>query len=225
MSSRLYPCKILKVLEMENAKTGTTTVGIVTKEGVVLGTEHRASMDTFIAHKTAQKLYMLDYNVGMTTAGLVGDLQVLVRYMKAEISLYRIRRKMYMPVGAVATLLSNILNERKFFPYYVGLLVGGFDSKGYHVFSIDAAGGAIEDKYASVGSGSLFVYGVLEDRWKDDMSLDEGINLVIRGINAAMKRDAASGDGISIATITKEKGFVELSNEEIESRMKKLKLK
>jgi len=210
---------------MENAKTGTTTVGIVTKDGVVLGTEHRASMDTFIAHKTAQKLYMLDYNIGMTTAGLVGDLQVLVRYMKAEISLYRIRRKMYMPVGAVATLLSNILNERKFFPYYVGLLVGGFDSKGYHVFSIDAAGGAIEDKYASVGSGSLFVYGVLEDRWRDDLSLDEGIELVIRGINAAMKRDAASGDGISVATITKERGFEELSNEEIEKRMKELKLK
>ena len=210
---------------MENAKTGTTTVGIVTKDGVVMGTEHRASMETFIAHKTAQKLYKLDYNIGMTTAGLVGDLQVLVRYMRAEINLYRIRRKMYMPVGAAATLLSNILNERKFFPYYVGLLVGGFDSKGYHVFAIDAAGGAIEDKYASVGSGSLFVYGVLEDRWKDDLSLDDGINLVIRGINAAMRRDAASGDGISVATITKDEGFVELSQEEVEKRMKKLKLK
>ncbi len=210
---------------MENAKTGTTTVGIVTKDGVVMGTEHRASMETFIAHKTAQKLYKLDYNIGMTTAGLVGDLQVLVRYMRAEINLYRIRRKVYMPVGAAATLLSNILNERKFFPYYVGLLVGGFDNKGYHVFAIDAAGGAIEDKYASVGSGSLFVYGVLEDRWKDDLSLDEGINLVIRGINAAMRRDAASGDGISVATITKDEGFVELSQEEVEKRMKKLKLK
>ncbi len=210
---------------MENAKTGTTTVGIVTKDGVVLGTEHRASMETFIAHKTAQKLYKLDYNLGMTTAGLVGDLQVLVRYMRAEINLYRIRRKRYMPVGAAATLLSNILNERKFFPYYVGLLIGGFDNDGYHVYAIDAAGGAIEDKYASVGSGSLFVYGVLEDRWKDNLSLDEGINIVIRGINAAMKRDAASGDGISVATITQESGFVELSDEEIEKRMKKLKLK
>ncbi len=210
---------------MENTKTGTTTVGIVTKEGVVLGTEHRASMETFIAHKTAQKLYKLDYNLGMTTAGLVGDLQVLVRYMRAEVSLYRIRRKSYMPVGAVATLLSNLLNERKFFPYYVGLIVGGFDGKGYHVYSIDAAGGAIEDKYASVGSGSLFVYGVLEDRWEEDIGLDEGINLVIRGINAAMRRDAASGDGISVATITKEKGFVELSDEEVAERMKNMNLK
>ena len=210
---------------MENKKTGTTTVGIVTKEGVVLATEHRASMDTFIAHKTAKKLYMLDYNIGMTTAGLVGDLQVLVRYMKAEISLYRIRRKMYMPVGAAATLLSNILNERKFTPYYVGLIIGGFDNKGYHVYSIDAAGGAIEDKYASVGSGSLFVYGVLEDRWKDDLSLDEGVNLAIRGVNAAMRRDAASGDGISVATITREKGFEELSLEEVNKRLKKMKLK
>ncbi len=210
---------------MENKKTGTTTVGIVTKDGVVLATEHRASMETFIAHKVAKKLYKLDDNIGMTTAGLVGDLQVLVRYMRAEISLYRIRRGMYMPVNAAATLLSNILNERKFMPYYVGLIIGGYDSQGYHVFSIDAAGGAIEDKYASVGSGSLFVYGVLEDRWKDEMSLDEGINLAVRGITAAMKRDAASGDGISVGTITKEKGFVELSNEEVEKRAKKMKLK
>jgi len=210
---------------MENKKTGTTTVGIVTKEGVVLATEHRATMDTFIAHKTAKKLYMLDYNIGMTTAGLVGDLQYLVRYMKAEISLYRIRRKMYMPVGAAATLLSNILNEKKFTPYYVGLIIGGFDNKGYHVYSIDAAGGAIEDKYASVGSGSSFVYGVLEDRWKDDLSLDEGVNLAIRGVNAAMRRDAASGDGISVATITREMGFEELSPEDVNKRLKKMKLK
>ena len=210
---------------MENVKTGTTTVGIVTKDGVVLGTEHRASMETFIAHKVAQKLYKLDSNIGMTTAGLVGDLQVLVRYMRAEISLYRLRRDTLMPVNAAATLLSNILNERKFYPYYVGLIIGGYDHRGYHVFSIDAAGGAIEDKYTSVGSGSLFVYGVLEDRWSDDMKLSEGVDLAIRGINAAIRRDAASGDGISIATITKEKGFVELSSEEIEKRMKKLKLK
>ncbi len=209
---------------MDNVKTGTTTVGIVTKEGVVLATEHRASMETFIAHKVAQKLYRLDRNIGMTTAGLVGDLQVLVRYMSAEISLYRLRRGSLMPVGAAATLLSNILNERKFFPYYVGLILGGYDNKGYHVYSLDAAGGAIEDKYASVGSGSLFVYGVLEDRWKDDMGLDEGVNLAIRGITAAMKRDAASGDGIAVATITKERGFEDLSGE-VEKRMKKMKLK
>ena len=210
---------------MEQVKTGTTTVGIVTKEGVVLATEHRASMETFIAHKVAQKLYKLDDNIGMTTAGLVGDLQVLVRYMRAEINLYRLRRNMYMPVNAAATLLSNILNERKFMPYYVGLIIGGFDNSGYHVFSIDAAGGAIEDKYASVGSGSLFVYGVLEDRWSDDISLSEGVDLAIRGITAAMKRDAASGDGISVATITEEKGFVELSEKDVEKRLKKLKLK
>ncbi len=225
MAIRLTTRNFQRVLNMEKLKTGTTTVGIVTKDGVVLATEHRASMETFIAHKTAQKLYKLDDNIGMTTAGLVGDLQVLVRYMKAEIALYRTRRNMLMPVGAAATLLSNILNERKFFPYYVGLIVGGYDTKGYHVFSIDAAGGAIEDKYASVGSGSLFVYGVLEDRWSDDISLEEGINLAIRGIHAAMKRDAASGDGISVATITKKRGFEGISEEEVEKRRKKMRLK
>ncbi len=209
---------------MENVKTGTTTVGIVTKDGVVLATEHRATMETFIAHKVAKKLYRLDNNIGMTTAGLVGDLQVLVRYMHAEISLYRIRRGANMPVSAAATLLSNILNERKFMPYYVGLIIGGYDNKGYHVFALDAAGGAIEDKYASVGSGSLFVYGVLEDRWRDDLSLEEGVDLVIRGVRAAMRRDAASGDGVAVATITKDRGFEDLSSE-VTKRMKKMKLK
>ncbi|MEM0245819.1 MAG: archaeal proteasome endopeptidase complex subunit beta [Thermoplasmata archaeon] len=205
----------------EKLKTGTTTVGIVTKEGVILATERRATMETFIAHKITQKLFMIDKYIGMTTAGLVGDLQVLVRYMRAEAEL---KNKVPMSVQAAATMLSNILNQSKFYPYYVSLIIGGYDLRGYHVFSLDAAGGSIEDKFVSAGSGSLFVYGVLEDSYNDQITLDDGINLAIRGVNAAMKRDAASGDGIDVATITDKEGFVKLDDEEIKKRMKKLKL-
>ncbi|MEL9998706.1 MAG: archaeal proteasome endopeptidase complex subunit beta [Thermoplasmata archaeon] len=208
----------------EKLKTGTTTVGIVTKEGVILATERRATMETFIAHKITQKLFMIDKYIGMTTAGLVGDLQVLVRYMRAEAELYRLKNKVPMSVQAAATMLSNILNQSKFYPYYVSLIIGGYDLRGYHVFSLDAAGGSIEDKFVSAGSGSLFVYGVLEDSYNDQITLDDGINLAIRGVNAAMKRDAASGDGIDVATITDKEGFVKLDDEEIKKRMKKLKL-
>ncbi len=206
---------------MEVKKTGTTTVGIVTKEGVVLATEHRATMEHIIAHKVAKKLYKIDENLGMTTAGLVGDLQVLVRYMRAEAALYRLKRGQLMSVEALATLLSNILNASKYFPYWVSILVGGYDNRGYHVFAVDAAGGAIEDKYASTGSGSLFVYGVLEDRYQEDMSLDEAVELAVRGIAAAMKRDAASGDGIEVATITKKDGFQYVPDSKIKKLMPK----
>ncbi|MGC8565861.1 MAG: archaeal proteasome endopeptidase complex subunit beta [Thermoplasmata archaeon] len=208
----------------EKLKTGTTTVGIVTKEGVVMATEKRATMDNFIAHKVTQKLYEIDKYIGMTTAGLVGDLQVLVRYLRAEVELYKLKNKKPITVQGAATLLANILNQSKFYPYYVSLIVGGYDSKGYHVFGLDAAGGSIEDKYISAGSGSLFVYGVLEDSYHDDLTIDEAINIVIRGVSAAMKRDSASGDGIDVATITEKEGFVKLDDDEIKKRMKKLKL-
>ena len=144
-------------MESENVtKTGTTTLGIVCKEGVVIATETRATMGTLIAHKETKKLYPIDEHLALATAGLVGDLQVLARYLNAEANLYRLKRDVKIPVQSAATLMSNILNQRKFYPYYVQLILGGFDSTGGHVYSLDAAGGAIPDKYTSGGSGSDF---------------------------------------------------------------------
>jgi proteasome beta subunit len=141
----------------EVKKTGTTTLGMVCKEGVVIATEKRATMGTLIAHKATQKLYQIDNHLALATAGLVGDLQVLARYLNAEANLYRLKRDVRMPVKSAATLMSNIMNQRKFYPYYVQLVLGGFDQTGGHVFSLDAAGGAIPDKYTSAGSGSPYV--------------------------------------------------------------------
>ncbi len=208
----------------ENAKrTGTTTLGMVCKDGVVLATERRATMGTMIAHKVTKKLFKISDHLALTTAGLVGDVQILARYLTAEAKLYQFDREMEMPVEAAATLMANILNQTKFFPYYVQLIIAGYDSTGGHVYALDAAGGAIPDKYASTGSGSPYVYGVLEDHYRDDMTVDEGIDLAIRALSSAMKRDSASGDGMDIAVITKE-GFRLLSDEEIEERKKKLNI-
>ena len=121
-------------------KTGTTILGMVCKDGVVVATEHRATMGTLIAHKATKKLYKIDEHLALCTAGLVGDLQVLSRYLSAEVNLYRLKRDMKMPVNSAATLMSNILNQRKFAPYYVQLILGGWDSEGGHVYSLDAAG-------------------------------------------------------------------------------------
>lgn len=207
----------------KEVRSGTTTLGLVCKDGVVLAAERRATMGTLIAHKVTKKVFKLDDNIGITTAGLVGDLQVLTRYITAEVELYRLKRGVPMSVEACATLTSNILSARRFFPYLVQLVIGGVDTKGSHVFSIDLAGGAIPDTYVTTGSGSPFVYGVLEDQYKEGLSTDEGLDLAVRAITAAMKRDAASGDGIDVVKITKD-GYFEISDEEIEKRKQKMKL-
>jgi proteasome beta subunit len=205
--------------------TGTTTIGLVAKEGVVLASERRVSSGSggFIMNKTAQKVFKIDGNLGMTIAGLVGDAQVLVRYLRAEVALYRMRRGSPLSVEGSATLLANILNGNRLYPYYAWMLLGGVDNKGGHIFSIDPAGGSIEDKFVSVGSGSTFAYGILEEGYSRDMALADGIDLAIRGVTAAMKRDAASGDGYLVNTITP-KEYREWSEDEINKRLKALKI-
>jgi proteasome beta subunit len=207
--------------EKEVTKTGTTTLGMVCKEGVVIATETRATMGTLIAHKNTKKLYKIDEHLALATAGLVGDLQVLARYLNAEANLYRLKRDIRMPVKSAATLMSNILNQRKFYPYYVQLILGGYDDTGGYIYSLDAAGGAIPDKYTSGGSGSPYVFGVLEDSYRDDLTTSEGVDIAIRAITAAKSRDSASGGEINIAVITKD-GLKEIPEEEIKKRKEKL---
>ncbi|HLA46849.1 MAG TPA: archaeal proteasome endopeptidase complex subunit beta [Thermoplasmata archaeon] len=203
--------------------TGTTTIGIVAKEGVVLAADRRVSAGTLIAHKRGKKVYKLDDNLGLTTAGLVGDLQVLARYVTAEVELYKLKRNAPMPVEACATLTANILSGRRFFPYYVQLLIGGIDRKGGSLYSLDLAGGSIPDKFVSTGSGSPYVYGVLEDHYRDDITIAAAIDLGIRGVHTAMKRDMASGEGIDCVSITKE-GYTQFSEADIEKRKAAMKL-
>lgn len=202
-------------------KTGTTILGMVCKEGVVVATETRATMGHLIAHKATQKLYKIDEHMALCTAGLVGDLQVLARYLNAEANLYRLKRDGKMTLKSAATLMSNILNQRKFYPYYVQLILGGYDDAGGHIYSLDAAGGAIPDKYTAGGSGSPYVFGVLEDLYEDGLTCDEGVDIAIRAVKAAKSRDSASGGMTNIAIITKE-GFKEISQEEIKKRLEKL---
>ena len=208
---------------IEDVKKGTTTIGMVCKDGVVMATEMRATMGTLIAHKTTQKLFKIDDNIGLTVAGVVGDAQTLARYITAEVELYKLKRGQPMTVRSAATLTSNILAGSRFYPYWVGLILGGIDRDGSHVYALDMVGGAIPDDYVTTGSGSPFVYGVLEDHYEKGLSVSDGMDLAIRSLHAAMKRDAASGDGYSVVTITKD-GFNPLDEKEIQKRLSKLKL-
>ena len=192
--------------QVQESMKGTTTIGIIFAGGVILATEKRATMGYMIASKKAKKVYQVAERIGMTTAGGVGDAQQLARILTVECNLYQIRRSRAITVGAAATLLSNYLNQNRYFPYYVQLLVGGWDDHGPSVYSVDAMGGATkEEEIVATGSGSPMAYGVLEDRFRANMSEDEAIDIAIRGLKSAMKRDAGSGEGIHIVVITKDK--------------------
>ena len=203
--------------EIEALKTGTTTVGIRTKDGVILASERRATMGNIIAHSHVQKVFSISDNIGMTIAGLVGDAQLMVRWLQSEVSVYSMKRGAPMTVGAAATLVANVIRQG----FYLGLIVGGFDAKGGHIYSIDGAGGCIEDEYVSVGSGSLFALGVLEGKYKTEMTEEEGIDLAISALNSAIRRDSASGDGMLISVINK-KGTKEIPETEIRTRAAEL---
>ncbi|MDI6719476.1 MAG: archaeal proteasome endopeptidase complex subunit beta [Methanomicrobiales archaeon] len=186
--------------------TGTTTVGLTFSGGVVLATEKRATMGYLIASKKAKKIYRIADRIGMTIAGGVGDAQQLARIMTVECSLYEIRRGKPITVAAASTLLSNYLNQNRYFPYYVQLLVGGYDRNGPSIFSVDALGGATrEEEFIATGSGSPMALGVLEDQYHADLEEKEAADLAIRALKAAMRRDIASGEDISVVVIAADK--------------------
>lgn len=193
-------------------KTGTSTVGITYDGGVVVGADHRATMGHFIANKSVQKLFRISDNIALTTAGLVGHAQSLSRVLAAELKLFELKRDMPMTVKGAATFTANILSGR---PHYVQLLIVGVDSSGPSVYSIDSAGGSIPDTYCATGSGSPYMYGVLEDQFKTGMSKEQALSLAAKALLASAQRDAASGNGMDLAYITNQTGFTQLSEEEV----------
>ncbi len=194
---------------------GTTTVGLVCSDGVILATDKRATMGTLIAHKFVQKSFMIDKHIGATVAGMVSDAQMLIRWIQAEARLYKMRKGEEMSIEGVATLMSNILHSQRYYPMIVQLIVGGVDKKGTKLYSIDPMGSMIEDTIIATGSGSPVAYGVLEDNYKDGITLEEGLKIGTRAMKAALKRDAMTGDGIDIVKITRDEGFQRVSVDEI----------
>ncbi|MEK6888277.1 MAG: archaeal proteasome endopeptidase complex subunit beta [Candidatus Aenigmatarchaeota archaeon] len=199
--------------QQEHMKTGTTTVGMVCKDCIVLGAESKSTMGWLVAGKEVQKIHQIDDKVALTISGGVGDAQALIRIVKAEINIYKLTRNAEITVKAIATLLSNILSQSRWYPYMFMPILGGVDKDGLHIFSIDPAGGAEEDKFTSTGSGSPIAYGVLEDGYKDGMTKDEGIRLATRSIRSAKERDIFSG-GKKINIFVIDKNGIEIVKEE-----------
>ncbi|RLG21980.1 proteasome endopeptidase complex, archaeal, beta subunit [Candidatus Micrarchaeota archaeon] len=199
-------------------KKGTTTVGLLCSDGVILASEKRATMGNLIANKEIDKVLQIADHIGITIAGLVGDAQVIQRIMKAQIALYEVQRDRRISVQAAGTLLANILQENKYFPYWLQIILGGYDSSP-RLYSLDMSGSLIEEKSVSTGSGSPVAYGVLEARYKEGKTVKENIPIAVEALSAAMERDAFSGNGINMAVIDS-KGFRKLSDEEVKALLK-----
>lgn len=198
----------------KKVKTGTTTVGIVAKDAVVLAAERKATMGYLVASQDAQKIYEIDEGLGMTIAGLVGDAQALLRYIKAELTLYKLQEEKRMSLESASTLIANILYSRRFYPYIVQLVVAGYDSKP-GLFTMSPDGSVMPEKYFSTGSGSPVAFGVLENEFKPGMELDKAKKLAVRAVRAATKRDIASGGSGIDAVVISRSGFKRLADEEV----------
>lgn len=186
-------------------KTGTTTVGLKCKDAVILGTDKRASMAYFVASKTAEKLHKIQDHLYMTIAGSVADAQYLIDVLKAETSLYQLEKEKKIAIKSAGKLLSNILYRNKMFPYQVGLILGGVtEDEGPTILDIGAYGSILPEDYCAVGSGQNFSYGVLEAKWKEDLSIEEGKKIIKAAISSSIIRDMASGNGIDYVIITKD---------------------
>jgi proteasome beta subunit len=195
-------------------KTGTTTVGIVAKDGVVLAAERKATMGYLVASENAQKIHQISETMGVTIAGLVGDAQTLIRYIRAELRIYEMREEKNMSIDATSTLIANILYSRRFYPYIVQLVVAGYDTKA-RLYTLSPDGSVIEEKFFSTGSGSPIAFGVLENEFKENMDLEKAKRLAVRAVRAATKRDIASGgSGIDAVIITKA-GYKKVNDEEV----------
>jgi proteasome beta subunit len=187
---------------------GATTIGVVCADGVILASEKRVTYGHFVMSRGGKKVFRIADQIGAACAGLVGDMQILTREVEAQANLFSMEVGRPISVRAASKLMSNILFNRRYAPLITQTIVGGLDDEGPSLYVLDVLGSLIPDKYAAVGSGTEIAVGVLEEGYKEGLSVKEAKALVTRAVKSAISRDAMSGDGIDFLIITKD-GIVE----------------
>jgi proteasome beta subunit len=183
---------------------GATTIGVVCQDGVILASEKRVSYGYLIVSKGGKKVFKITKKIGAACAGLVSDMQILIREVGAYSNLYELDVNRRISVRSAAKLMSNLLFSRRLAPLITQTIVGGIDDTGASLYVLDVLGSVIPDKYAVVGSGTEIAIGILEEEYKENIPVKEGKQLVIRAIKSAISRDTLSGDGIDFLIITKD---------------------
>lgn len=194
---------------------GTTTVGMVCTDGVVLATDTRVTAGGFIAHKRGKKLIKIDRNLAMTISGVVADAQNVVDVLKYYASMYRLDKGRLMPVKSAAQIVSNLLFSSRYYPYIADVIIGGTDASGGSIYNVDIFGSINAEKVMATGSGSPVAYGVLESEFREGMTVAKAYPIAARAVIAAMRRNAATGDHFDVAVIDKD-GFREVSEQDKE---------
>lgn len=181
---------------------GATVVGISYNNGVILAAEKRVSFGNFVVNKNIKKTFSVTDQVGAACAGMVADMQILVRQVEALSKIRRLETRRSVPPNSVAKLMSVIMSERRYFPLLTQVIVGGIDSKP-EIYTLDPLGSVLPDDYAAVGTGAELALGIMDAEYKPDMSEEKAKELAVRAIKSAIQRDAASGDGIDLLFVTK----------------------
>src|SRR6266568_1344042 len=188
---------------------GATTVGLVWKEGAILGSERRYAYGTFVMSKVAK--------IGVGCAGIIGDMQVLSREALAYMNIFEYERGRAGTVKNAAKLMANLLSARRFMPYLAQTIIAGVDNGSPSLFVMDPIGSVLEDKFAAVGTGAEVAMGVLESEYREGLSVDEARPLILRAIRSALARDISSGDGVDLLVIT-EGGIKEESHSLVKAK-------
>jgi len=183
---------------------GATTIGVVYTDGVILASEKRVSYGYMVMSRTGKKVFKVADRIGAACAGLVSDMQILIREVEAYANLFRLDANRPISVRSASKVMSNLLFGRRLFPLITQTIVGGIDDEGASLYVLDVLGSVIPDKYAAVGSGAEIAMGVLEQGYKEGMAMEDAKDLVTRAIKSAISRDVMSGDGIDFLTITKD---------------------
>ena len=183
---------------------GATTIGVTCKDCVILASEKRVSYGYLVVSKTGKKVFKINEHIGAACAGLISDMQILIREVSAYGNLFSLDVGRPMSVRSAAKLMSNLLFNRRLAPLITQTIVGGVDSDGPSIYSLDPLGSVLPDKYTVVGSGTEIAMGVVEEGFKEGMSVEDAKALILRAMKSAVSRDIMSGDGIDFLIITKE---------------------
>jgi len=199
--------------ELKNSilKTGTTILGIVCKDGVVMAADRQVTAGNIVISKHEKKVFpILDYLIVGGT-GYAVDIQRVPKILGAELKLKELRSKSRPSVKQAASLLAQLnysgSRNPSMIPQMAGFLLGGLNEDGTaELYSVEPIGGAykVEDYDANFGSGMPYVLGLLERQYKKGMGVEEGVKLAIEALKSSTQRDTGSGYGIDVYTITRE---------------------
>ncbi len=180
---------------------GATAVGISYDNGVILASEKRVSYGNFVVNKNTKKTFSVTNQVGAACAGMVADMQVLVRQVGALAKIRKLETRRNVAPNSIAKLMSVIMFERRFFPLLTQVIVGGIEIKP-EIYTLDPLGSVLPDEYASVGTGAEMALGILDAEYKPNMSEEKARELAVKAIKSSIQRDSSSGDGIDLLLIT-----------------------